>query len=69
MFYLLKITTMNNIILTTPEQLKAIISEVFANTVPPTSETKDIPDSIDLDTASVFWKSQDFRPLKRKSIS
>ena len=42
---------MNNVILTTPEELKAIISEIVSNTIPPVSSVKELPDSITLDTA------------------
>ena len=42
---------MNNVILTTPEELKAIISEIVSNTIPPISSVKELPDSITLDTA------------------
>ena len=57
---------MNNIIVTTPEELKAIISEIFANTVPQTSEAKELPDSITLDTAIRILEEFGFPTSKAK---
>ena len=57
---------MSNIIVTTPEQLKAIISEVFANSVPQTLETKELPDSITLDTAIRVLEESGFPTSKAK---
>jgi excisionase family DNA binding protein len=57
---------MSNIILTTPEELKAIISEVFANTVPQTSTNKELPDSITLDTAIQVLEEFGFPTSKAK---
>ena len=57
---------MSNIIVTTPEELKAIISEVFANTVPQTSDVKELPDSITLDTAIRILKESGFPTSKAK---
>jgi hypothetical protein len=42
---------MSNLIITTPEELKAIISEAVANIVPQVSNPKELPDSITLETA------------------
>ena len=46
---------MTSIIFTTPEELKAIISEAVANTIPQQASTlKELPDSITLETAIKF---------------
>ncbi len=42
---------MTNIILTTPEELKELISEVIADTLPSSPTAKPLPDTINIDTA------------------
>lgn len=56
---------MEKIILTTPEELKALISEVVSNTLPVIS-TKELPDSITLETAIQLLKEFGFPTSKAK---
>jgi hypothetical protein len=48
---------MKNLIITTPEELKAILSKAVANVVPQTSNSKELPDSITLETAVQFYRN------------
>ena len=57
---------MANIILTTPEEIKAIIGEVFATAVPHASTSKEMPDSITLDTAIQVLEEFGFPTSKAK---
>lgn len=57
---------MSNIIITTPEELKAIISEAMANAVPQMSNPKDLPDSITLETAVQVLEEFGFPTSKAK---
>ncbi len=57
---------MNNIIITTPEELKAIISEAVANVVPKVSNQKELPDNITLETAVQLLKEFGFPTSKAK---
>lgn len=57
---------MGDIIITTPEELKAIISEAMANAVPQVSNPKDLPDSITLETAVQVLEEFGFPTSKAK---
>ena len=57
---------MNNIIVTTPEELRAIISDVLANTILQASKTKEPPDNITLDTAIRILEESGFPTSKAK---
>jgi hypothetical protein len=57
---------MTNIILTTPEELRAIISEVVSTAVPAASSPKELPDSITLETAVQLLEESGFPTSKAK---
>jgi hypothetical protein len=59
---------MSNIIITTPEELKAIISEAVANVIPQVSNSKELPDSITLETAVLILEEFGFPTSKAKIL-
>jgi excisionase family DNA binding protein len=57
---------MKSIVLTTPEELRELISEAVANVIPQVLNPKELPDSITLETAILVLKEFGFPTSKAK---